>query len=739
MSSNNPYLITGAGKDVQPRLEIRKLVLQKQQFTLFVLAWNEIRKTDYKPAAARYGEQAGIHGMPYQPWLGDPKGQPKEGDDVFRGYCNHGSVLFPTWHRPSLMLLEQSISEAAYKLADGFAKDHPEEASVWRDAAHKLRFPYWDWTMDPGNGPSFPQIFREPTVNLQMPKGATKSHPNPLYTYDLGSPLPKGFVNRQPENDFVPPGLGGKLPRAFYGQWKRTYRWPTQDPNNPTEEVAKLESFLNPKQDPNSSVPRFGSWQDLKRQVSALFLYPEDLDESDGVYAWDAFSNTSVMSQPTELDWVNPGKSHYWDVAKKLKGKGSIEEPHNLLHLLIGGLGHMMDNDYASFDPIFFLHHCNVDRIIALWEQAYPKYFMGNSGYKDKNGNTQQFKQIWGKFGWKDAPKKNPNNPREPVFSAVDLKGDTPLTPFRKADGSYWTSDDTRWQSKVPKNYTYEDIHVTESVLDPLRPKAGITMNLSLGRGSFGAALGGTQHFVVQSTQDQTPQVESARGSLQKLFGFNPVLDRQQAYEELGESRRLVYPENRKPLSQGYDAIYDIRHFVVRIRLDPFVYGFSYLVNIGYKALDANRQTTLSGHIGSAAVLTRSKDTQCAACQGKRDAEVKSMYTIVIPHEIITKLALHSSEMEVVPLLQKSLCAEIAFPGGYTVAQASATAPENATPIPEELVPEFTLHSSALQALFDGTEHDRSQPQDHAPLTPCETYDWQYHGDLFPAQTWAAA
>ncbi|CAE6413783.1 unnamed protein product, partial [Rhizoctonia solani] len=101
----------------------------------------------------------------------------------------------------------------------------------------------------------------------------------------------------------------------------------------------------------------------------------------------------------------------------------------------------------AGFDPIFFLHHCNVDRIYALWEQAYPKYFMGRDGYKDKTGTTQQFKQIWGKFRWKDAP----NRPGNPVSSMVDLKGDTPLTPFRKADGTYWTSDDARWTSKIPK------------------------------------------------------------------------------------------------------------------------------------------------------------------------------------------------------------------------------------------------------------------------------------------------
>jgi hypothetical protein len=49
---------------------------------------------------------------------------------------------------------------------------------------------------------------------------------------------------------------------------------------------------------------------------------------------------------------------------------------------------------FIGFDPIFFLHHCNVDRILAFWEYAYPKYFMGKDGYKDQNGNTQQFSEL---------------------------------------------------------------------------------------------------------------------------------------------------------------------------------------------------------------------------------------------------------------------------------------------------------------------------------------------------------
>ncbi len=45
--------------------------------------------------------------------------------------------------------------------------------------------------------------------------------------------------------------------------------------------------------------------------------------------------------------------------------------PHNRVHVMIGGWtgspGFMSDPDYAALDPIFWLHHCNIDRLWAAW------------------------------------------------------------------------------------------------------------------------------------------------------------------------------------------------------------------------------------------------------------------------------------------------------------------------------------------------------------------------------------
>ena len=44
----------------------------------------------------------GIHGKPPIPW-DNVKGI---SDPAFGGYCTHGSVIFPTWHRPYVVLYE---------------------------------------------------------------------------------------------------------------------------------------------------------------------------------------------------------------------------------------------------------------------------------------------------------------------------------------------------------------------------------------------------------------------------------------------------------------------------------------------------------------------------------------------------------------------------------------------------------------------------------------------------------
>ncbi len=81
-----------------------------------------------------------------------------------------------------------------------------------------------------------------------------------------------------------------------------------------------------------------------------------------------------------------------------------------------------------AFDPVFWLHHCQIDRIYAFWEYIYPDYWMGRKGYLH-GGEQTDFIQRDGTYD-EDRNQLNDEN--------------TPMTPFRKPDNIYWTSNDVR-------------------------------------------------------------------------------------------------------------------------------------------------------------------------------------------------------------------------------------------------------------------------------------------------------
>lgn len=47
------------------------------------------------------------------------------------------------------------------------------------------------------------------------------------------------------------------------------------------------------------------------------------------------------------------------------------QRPHNTMHTLIGGVtGDMTDQTMAAYDPIFWFHHSNIDRLWATWQRT---------------------------------------------------------------------------------------------------------------------------------------------------------------------------------------------------------------------------------------------------------------------------------------------------------------------------------------------------------------------------------
>ena len=81
---------------------------------------------------------------------------------------------------------------------------------------------------------------------------------------------------------------------------------------------------------------------------------------------------------------IAPALGQFWGQTGQLE-----MTPHNVVHDTIGGL--MGDPDTAAQDPIFWLHHANIDRLWWLWAQHHgnpilPKWTAQSFSFVDANG-----------------------------------------------------------------------------------------------------------------------------------------------------------------------------------------------------------------------------------------------------------------------------------------------------------------------------------------------------------------
>ncbi|TEY36383.1 hypothetical protein BOTCAL_0554g00040 [Botryotinia calthae] len=374
------YPITGPPKpspapadgSVPLRREIRDLQHNfPDQWTLYILGLQAFQQLDEKSDLSWYGI-AGIHGRPYRPWGG------VQGDNPagWQGYCTHSSILFAPWHRPYLALFEQYLYQIIQKIAATFPAS---TKTRYQQAALTFRMPYWDWAATPPAGDKyFPTVVGQPLIQIITPTSNNKPVQinNPLYSYKFNPLNP----------------LKGDFPSAPESRWPTTLRYPTN--GSATAKSQEQQVF-------DAMESQFDSYQ------SNVYLIMRDPNYKQ----FDAFSN------------------HQWASNNAPGTYGSIEDVHNSVHSETGGNGQMGDPDYAAFDPLFWLHHTNVDRQFAIWQALNPNSYAINKLSGDGTFSIQ---------------------------SGSQETSTTPLTPFNNATGkTYWTSDGVR--STATFNYAYPE------------------------------------------------------------------------------------------------------------------------------------------------------------------------------------------------------------------------------------------------------------------------------------------
>lgn len=341
----------GSGRASYPRLEIRDLNKNADQWNLYILGMERFQAMD-KNDPLSYYQVVGVHGRPYKTWNNFPTPLVNQA-----GFCPHANTLFGTWHRPYLAIFEQAWYKCVLEIVEQFPSDQRQR---WRNAASTLRMPFWDWARD--NGDVVPSVVRDERVRVTKPNGSAVIN-NPIASYSWG--------------DSVPSEIGG----TPWNNFPKTLRRPIANPTRSNNDEL---------------VSRFNGLRiSLRDRLFALFASKQP---------WGAASTSSI------------------GVRTDLSGSGvdSFEAVHDVVHNTAGGEsgGHMYYLDISSYDPIFWLHHCNIDRILAMYQLIVPNSYVAN-------GNINRPMAQWNRGEPKNAY--------------------SPLKPFTKdTSGTYFTSVDVK-------------------------------------------------------------------------------------------------------------------------------------------------------------------------------------------------------------------------------------------------------------------------------------------------------
>ncbi|KAI9804942.1 MAG: hypothetical protein M1833_006245 [Piccolia ochrophora] len=481
------------------------------------------------------------------------------------------------------------------------------ENEKYNRVADQFRFPYWDplmprkpvergvWTSRFG----IPRIFEAENVMVRRPEDPKRlvSMKNPLYQFEFPDPSELG---QKPPIDWATLINEARMPNS-----------------------ARLHTIRTPGRSGNSDHSYLASELRLQASTSSTTL-------------WQLFADKRTYNEFSNTGWR--------------RGSGnptsSVESWHDNLHGLVGsgqgGSGHMALQPVAAFDPIFWMHHCNVDRLTALYQALYP--------------------DVW------IVPQRIPNITFVSPSGVVEGET-TPLLPFRKAAGN---EGDVFWNSKELADWTQVGFDVPGvSKLNPeqtrnlqryiYRTYYWITVesepqtNLGYPKRLNGVeALQGRPSAVPDVVQGAVLPQMMLQSSEQQVIS-NP------GHEEndvTGKAMQTVTQDinfkeetsNKSVLPEGATKDRESQKmwtWNANIRVEKFALTQTFTIHIFLGSPnDSSPETwmTAPNQVGFTTVFANNDEAHCANCQTQRDQ--KLLYADVVPLTTALVAYLKSNEAE---------------------------------------------------------------------------------------------
>ncbi|MDE1148155.1 MAG: tyrosinase family protein [Azospirillaceae bacterium] len=236
--------------------------------------------------------------------------------------CPHGNWWFFVWHRGYLGYFEQTIRTLSKD--DTFA------------------LPYWDWTQSPQIPAGMFDGVLDPTFKAYEPYTGTFD----AFSGFIKPTMEKYWASLSTAQQAQQRARGNKTFQDFWNMV--TGNGVAGDEAFAVTARARYLSRDNPKLDADTT--KAVSPDTVRDGLAVTDFYNEDVTKS-----FTSSKTTSHNSPPAKFSILE----HY---------------PHNLVHNCIGGVGPWDNGPYGNMtnflspvDPIFFLHHANMDRLWDVW------------------------------------------------------------------------------------------------------------------------------------------------------------------------------------------------------------------------------------------------------------------------------------------------------------------------------------------------------------------------------------
>ncbi|PTB66919.1 Di-copper centre-containing protein [Trichoderma citrinoviride] len=193
--------------------------------------------------------------------------------------------------------------------------------------------------------------------------------------------------------------------------------------------------------------------------------------------SYPATANSNLAARPYK-SWIYDvltNSQNFADFASTSGPGINFEQIHNAIHW-DGACGNQfLAPDYSGFDPLFFMHHAQVDRMWALWEAIMPQSplftasYKGQSRFNSKSGST--------------------------------ITPDSPLQPFYQANGKFHTSNTVK--SIVGMGYSYKGIEYWQKSQAQIKSSVTTMINQLYGPNS-GKKRNAARDFLTDLVSDLT-------------------------------------------------------------------------------------------------------------------------------------------------------------------------------------------------------------------------------------------